>query len=380
MLTEIDEWRHLSSSRGDYHPRRARRRRSEIPTCAAGFAVGLLHILCAVQTTDALKVSDTQAMYTGLVRKVGEADGDTSYILSFGPDNDEVQFRLCMSQGYSGEGLAPDSTSEDPTGMSVRCLKDYEEKVGSSKSAPSTGVSAFDPISQVWFHANGEDGFASAYVTGVNVLKHGSIGQASVENAEMDTSFTLSALEYNRADNSLFGVVTYSSGQHYVVAISGSDPQKKPIPNPLWDPTDTGHESDSPTGYFSASDQRPANKRWNRILTFRHIYRLREATGVVPALSGLEPIRQVYVCIVIEKNDPFLYIVNSGMDQGGNPLGDCATMDKQDRLVCPECSGCLYYKAPMPGVATSLEVYYTNQPAEPGKDPTGFVYMMVRYC
>jgi hypothetical protein len=284
-----------------------------------------------------------------------------------------------MSQGYSGEGLAPDSTSEDPTGMSVRCLKDYEEKVGSSKSAPSIGVSAFDPISQVWFHANGEDGFASAYVTGVNVLKHGSIGQASVENAEMDTSFTLSALEYNRADNSLFGVVTYSSGQHYVVAISGSDPEKKPISNPLWDPTDTGHESDSPTGYFSASDQRPANKRWNRILTFRHIYRLREATGVVPALSGLEPIRQVYVCIVIENNDPFLYIVKSGMDQGGKPLpGSCATMDKLDGLVCPECSGCLYYKAPMPGVATSLEVYYTNQPAEPGKDPTGFVYMMVR--
>jgi len=76
----------------------------------------------------------------------------------------------------------------------------------------------------VWFHANGEDGFASSYVTDVNLIEHGSIGQATVENENMETSFTLSTLEYNRADDSLFGVVTYSSGQHYVVAIKGSHP------------------------------------------------------------------------------------------------------------------------------------------------------------
>ena len=370
-MGDADGHRSRRPNASDELPRQARRGRPELPACAAGVAVALLHLLCTVQTIGALKLSDTQAMYTGLIRKVGEEDGDTSYILSFGPDNDEVQFRLCMSQGYSGEGLSPDATVADPDGMSVRCLKDYVETVDSSKSAPSTGVSAYDPISQVWFHANGEDGFASAYVTSVNIIQHGSIGQAGVENEEMETSFTLSALEYNRADDSLFGVVTYSSGQHYVVAISGSEQ------SPTWDPTGTGHEADSPwKGYFSSSDERPKNKPWNRILTFRHIYRLREATGVVPALSGMEPIRQVYVFIVIENDDPFLYIVGTGMDQGGNAVA-CNTQNNLDRLVCPECTGCLYDKVGMPGVATSMEVYYTNLPPGPGEDSAGFVYMMV---
>jgi hypothetical protein len=245
-------------------------------------------------------------MYTGLIRKLDDpVNSDTSYILSFGPDNSEIEYALCMSQGYAGTGLAPDPT--DPTGMSVACLRDYVEEAASSKSSPNVGVSTYDPISQVWFHANGEDGFASAYVTGVNVIKHGSIGQANVENQDMETSFTLSSLEYNRADDSLFGVVTYSSGQHYVVAIRGTKT------SPAWDPTGTGHEKDqySTDGYYSSSSKRPANKKWARTLTFRHIYRLRDATGVVPAVSGLEPVRQIYVCLVMEGEKPFVYLIGT---------------------------------------------------------------------
>jgi len=301
-----------SAVRGiDAQQRRARTSSRQLLTgCVVALVLG---ILSTASEIGALKISDTQAMYTGLARKVGAQTDDSSYILSFGPDNDEIQLLLCMGQGYSGTGLAPDPTPDDAEALSVRCLADYVETEASSQSSPSVGVSSFDPISQVWFHANGEDGFASSYVTGVNVIEHGSIGQASVENENMETSFTLSTLEYNRADDSLFGVVTYSSGQHYIVAIKGS------AASPLWDPSGTGHETDSANdGYMTSSDDRRVP--WKRVLTFRHIYRLREATGVVPALSALEPMRQMYICIVIENNDPFLYVVGSGMDQGGNPL------------------------------------------------------------
>ena len=376
-------------------------------TCAIG---ALLLASSIIFSTEAVKLSDTQAMYTGIIRRMERAkknivDGegsnapstsseqlmpDANYVLSFGPDNAEILLHLCIKEGSSGVGLALDPTPEDRFHRSVTCLKEYEERTASSKD-PSAGVSSYDPISQVWFHAGGEDGFASAYLTGVNIIKHGSIGQAPVEYEDMQTSFTLSCLEYNRADDSLFGIVTYASGQHYVVAIRGSSM------NPVWDPSETGHENDkgSKEGYYVNSDQRAENnpvqskKTWDRTLTFRHIYRLREATGVVPALSSLEPIRQMFMCIVIEDNDPYLYVVGSGMDQGGVAQA-CPTLTSEDSLACPECTGCLLRKIPMPGVATSLEVYYTGLPNpkqdhkhkhhnhyHAGDDVEGFVYMLV---
>ena len=348
-------------------------------------SLSLLLLLSSMGAIQAAKLSDTQAMYTGVVRSIGS--GDSSHVLSFGPDNAEILLRLCVQDGASGRGLAADPTPEDPEAMSVSCIKEYEEAGGSSKSAPSAGVSAYDPISQVWFHANGEDGFASAYVTGVNTIRHGSIGQSRVENEDMETSFTLSAIEYNRADDSLFGVVTYSSGQHYVVAITGSKSE------PIWDPAGTGRDEapGSQEGFYSSSDQ--IQQKWDRVIKFRHIYRLREATGVVPALSGMEPIRQMYMCVVLEEDAPYLYTVASGMDQGGNPI-ECGLngvpyKTSADELACPECSGCLLRKTPMPGVATSMEVYYTTIPylTEPkhpdhhhiheGDRYAGFVYMLV---
>ena len=342
--------------------------------------------MCGLGAVHAVKLSDTQAMYTGIVRSVG--GGDASHVLSFGPDNAEILLRLCMREGSSGQGLAADPTTDDPERMSVSCLKEYEETGRSSKSAPSAGVSAYDPISQVWFHANGEDGFASAYITGVNTISHGSIGQGAVENEDMETSFTLSAIEYNRADDSLFGVVTYSSGQHYVVAITGNPPA-----SPVWDPVNSGREKapNSKGGYYASSDD--IVQKWDRVIKFRHIYRLREATGVVPALSGMEPIRQMYMCIVMEEDKPYLYTVASGMDQGGNPI-ECGLngvpyKTPADELACPECAGCLLRKTPMPGVATSMEVYYTTIPPltapkhpdhhhiHDGDKFAGFVYMLI---
>ena len=63
----------------------------------------LVLMLSSVREIQPLKLSDTQAMYTGLVRKVGDSSTDISHILSFGPDNDQIEFLLCMSQGFSGQ-------------------------------------------------------------------------------------------------------------------------------------------------------------------------------------------------------------------------------------------------------------------------------------
>jgi len=320
----------------------------------------LLSAVCLVVSQGQPEVSQLQAVYTGLVRKLqgklGENevgnDKDARFVISFGPDNDEIALKLCMEQGYSGKELG----REDFT---VRCLREYQETAATSMSSPSVGVSAFDPIGLVWFHASGEDGYSSAYLTGVNVKqnKHGSIGQGSVVKTIMQTSasFTLSALKYNSGSDSLFGVVTYSSGQHYVVSIKGSKSA------PIWDPTGTPYAKDGPDldGLYASSDE--IKKKWNREINFKHIYRLHEATGVVPALGTLEPIRQIYICIVIENDAPYLYVVHSGMDQGGN-IVSCPTQSSRDKEVCPECTGCILRKLLMPGVATSMQVFYHGMP------------------
>jgi hypothetical protein len=322
--------------------------------------------VCEVSTR---KLSDTQAMYTGLVRKMGGVQGEgeeggANYVLSFGPDNAEIFLKLCIEQGHSGQGLARDPTPGDSERMSVTCLREYEEQKASSNSAPSSGMSAYDPISQVWYHSSGEDGFSSAYLTGVSVIKHGSIGQGKVTYEGFDAAFTLSSLEYNRAEDSLFGIVTYSTGTHYVVSIKGTDSE------PLWDPSRTNfvRAPGSDEGFYSSSND--IVKKWDRTLRFRHIYRLREVTGVVPAISAMEPITQMYMCIGIEGDDPYFYIINSGMDQGGIPK-DCPTLTTQDEVACPECKGCVHSKFAMPGVATSIEVY------KPTEEGMGYVYMLV---
>jgi hypothetical protein len=324
----------------------------------------LLSSVCTVVSQGQPEVSQLQAVYTGLVRKLQgklggdevDNDRDARFVISFGPDNDEIALKLCMEQGYSGKELG----REDFT---VRCLREYQETAATSMSSPSVGVSAFDPIGLVWFHASGEDGYSSAYLTGVNVKqnKHGSIGQGSVvpppspEGGGSHKSFTLSALKYNSGSDSLFGIITYSDGQHYVVSIKGSKSA------PIWDPTGTPYAKDGPDldGLYASSDE--IKKKWKREITFKHIYRLHEATGVVPALGTLEPIRQIYICIVIENDAPYLYVVHSGMDQGGN-IVSCPTQSSRDKEVCPECTGCILRKLLMPGVATSMQVFYHGMP------------------
>eukprot|EP00960_Hanusia_phi_P075046 768366-Hanusia_phi.AAC.8 len=279
----------------------------------------LLLGLASFQTSNSKSVDPAKAVYTGLIRRIGDR---TSHVVSFGPDSDQLLLQLCVDQGFS----TPDRTS-----TYYKCVQEYEEVSGTThgRSNPSLGLSTFDSINQVWFHANGEDGFASAYLTSVELLRGGSIGQAAIETTE-PVSFTLSSTEYNRADRSVFGVVTYSSGQHYLVKIVIRS----------WTGDYVYRSSNDVIGPMQS-------------LYFQHIYYLYNASGIVPAISSLEPSEQIYLMIAVE-DAPYLFALRTGMDPGGNAK-DCG--DAVQKSVCPECPGCFLWKRRIPGVLTSMEVY-----------------------
>lgn len=71
---------------------------------------------------------------------------------------------------------------------------------------------------QYFYYASAEDGVASAYVTPYDTSLNTSLVQRAMRGTT-GTSFTLTSLQFNSRDSLLYGVITYSSGEHFFIRV-----------------------------------------------------------------------------------------------------------------------------------------------------------------
>jgi hypothetical protein len=101
----------------------------------------------------------------------------------------------------------------------LRVLNDAADPVEEVRGRdPSVGVASWNSVEKFYYYAAAEDGFASAYVTPFSYVTNQSISQR-VLRGRTDTSFTLTSIQYNRIDAKIYGIITYSSGEHFMVKV-----------------------------------------------------------------------------------------------------------------------------------------------------------------
>ena len=277
-----------------------------------------IFLISLVLNEGAYQFFPTHPTYTGLIRQMGDSD---SYVVSFDPEITDILLSQCISgKGYVA--YKADSTAGTQPSNYYSCVLHYTEQ---DLSSPAVGLSAYSSISNFWFHINGEDGFASAYSTSVDLLisptgdlanpnPTGSCGQQTICGktgcAKPDTPFIISGSHFNRASLSILATVTYANGNHWLVSIESNNTAQATCTNP------------SPTG--STSSQQPGNS-----LYLRNILQL-NATGIIPAMSGFDQFNLYYVLVISRGNSVFLTAATIGMDQNGKPLGQAGVVWETD--------------------------------------------------
>jgi hypothetical protein len=110
------------------------------------------------------------------------------------------------------------TTDEDGAEL-LRVLKDVTASDEATRGRdPSIGVASWNSVEKFYYYAAAEDGFASAYLTPYSYVTNQSISQR-VLRGRTDTSFTLTSIQYNRIDAKIYGIITYSSGEHFMVRV-----------------------------------------------------------------------------------------------------------------------------------------------------------------
>ena len=68
------------------------------------------------------------------------------------------------------------------------------------------------------YYVSAEDGLASAYVTPYDaVMRTSRLQRAALTPSQ--ASFTLSSLNFNRFDGNLYGITSFSSGEHFLTSV-----------------------------------------------------------------------------------------------------------------------------------------------------------------
>lgn len=110
------------------------------------------------------------------------------------------------------------STNENGAEL-LQVLNDFADPKEMTRGRdPSLGVATWNSVEKFYYYAAAEDGFASAYVTPYSYVTNRSQSQRVVRG-RTDTSFTLTSIQYNPIDGYLYGLITYSSGEHFMVRV-----------------------------------------------------------------------------------------------------------------------------------------------------------------
>jgi len=68
------------------------------------------------------------------------------------------------------------------------------------------------------YYVSAEDGLASAYVTPYDaVMRTSRLQRAALTPSQK--SFTLSSVHFNRFDGNLYGIISFSSGEHFLTSV-----------------------------------------------------------------------------------------------------------------------------------------------------------------
>jgi hypothetical protein len=240
-------------------------------------------------------------------------------VVSFDPAITDALLSQCISaNGFAGYKVAGSSEGTAPINY-YSCVLQYTEK---DLSSPTVGLSAYSSISNVWFHINGEDGFASAYSTAVSLVisptgtdpnPTGSCGRQTICGntgcAKPDTPFIISGSHFNRASLSVLATVTYANGNHWLVSIEANNTAQATCA--------------APSKASSNSAQQLAS------LSLKNILQL-SATGIVPAMSGFDQYHLLYVLVLFRGSSAYLTAAFIGMDQNGKPQGEAAVKWETD--------------------------------------------------
>ena len=207
-------------------------------------------------------------------------------------------------------------TTDDAGAELLQVLKDVGDANEMMRGRdPSVGVASWNSVEKFYYYAAAEDGFASAYVTPYSYVSNQSKTQRIVRG-QTAASFTLTSIQYNRIDGFIYGLITYSSGEHFMVKV--------------------------------LADTRDGAIREE--LTFDALLQL-DYTHVVPGLAALDAIEQIYYGIgvkTITRNGKsfqqgYLFALKTGMAAIGVP-------DPASHL----------WNRELPGVLTSLQVDPTS--------------------
>ena len=205
------------------------------------------------------------------------------------------------------------SLSLDENGADLlRLLKDAADPQDSKfrGTDPSVGVSAWNPVEKILFYASAEDGYASAYVQPFSYTQNVSLVQRFVRG-RTDTSFTLTSIQFNPATTLLYGLVTYSSGEHFLIRMN--------------------------------VDTRPGSR--NVQITFEALLQIEPYSHIAPGLSALDTTCQVYYGVGIKT-----------LERGGKQQGFLFALHIGEKSACMSGSSPPYKKweRELPGVLTSL--------------------------
>jgi len=151
-----------------------------------------------------------------------------------------------------------------------------------SRSDPSLGVTSWNSVEQLLYYGSAEDGLASAYVTPYDVASRRMKLQRAVRTPSQ-TSFTLTSIQYNAFDAKIYGMVTYSSGEHFLVRV-----RVETVPEDM--------------------ETIPA-------MSFEWIFQIR-ADFIAPGLSALDARRQVYYCAGEKESFGMVLAISTGINPG----------------------------------------------------------------
>jgi hypothetical protein len=111
------------------------------------------------------------------------------------------------------------ATDEDGGAELLRVLRDVTASDEATRGRdPSIGVASWNSVEKFYYYAAAEDGFASAYLTPFSYVTNRSVSQRVIRG-KMDASFTLTSIQYNRIDAKIYGIITFSSGEHFLVRV-----------------------------------------------------------------------------------------------------------------------------------------------------------------
>lgn len=141
------------------------------------------------------------------------------------------------------------------------------------------------------YYISAEDGLASAYVTPYDAVKRTSRFQRAVLSPSK-ASFTLLSVHFNRLDGNLYGIITHSSGEHFLSSV-GIDTSTQ-VKDVAFFKTSVGTTSVSPT--LNCCVQGMENQQE---ISLQFVLQL-SVDSVVPALSALDANKQIYYVVTVK--------------------------------------------------------------------------------